>query len=143
MFLGTFSPKLDEKGRIILPAKFFDELASGVVITRGQERCLFLFSNREFENLYGKLAQAPLSNKEARDYARGFLAAANQELPDKQRRVTIPPILRQYAGLDRELTVIGVGSRLEIWDTATWEKYYSDVEEGFANTSGEVIPGLF
>jgi len=143
VFLGTFSPKLDEKGRIILPAKFFEELASGVVVTRGQERCLFLFSNREFENLYGKLAQAPITNKEARDYGRAFLAAANQELPDKQRRVTIPAILRQYAGLDRELTVIGVGNRLEIWDTETWEGYYSRVEDGFATTSGEVIPGLF
>lgn len=143
MFLGTYSPKLDDKGRIILPAKFWDELASGVVVTRGQERCLYVFSQREFESIHEKIRQAPVSNKQARDFNRMFLSGANQELPDKQHRVTIPAQLREYAGLDRELTVIGAGNRAEIWDTAAWDEYYANTENDFANTAEEVIPGLF
>jgi transcriptional regulator MraZ len=143
MFLGTYAPKLDEKGRIILPAKFWDELSSGVVVTRGQEHCLYVFSTREFESLHEKIRQAPVTSKQGRDFLRLFLSGANQEQPDKQRRVTIPASLREYAGLDRDLTVIGAGSRAEIWDTAAWNQYYADTEAGFANTTEEVIPGLF
>lgn len=143
MFLGTYAPKLDDKGRIILPAKFWDELASGVVITRGQERCLYVFSQREFETLHEKIRQAPVTSKQARDFLRLFLSGANQETPDKQHRVTIPAGLRAYAGLDRELTVIGAGNRAEIWDTEAWNNYYEEAESDFVNTTEEVIPGLF
>jgi len=143
VFLGTYAPKLDDKGRLILPAKFWDELANGVVITRGQERCLYVFSTREFENVHDKIRQAPVTSKQARDFMRLFLSGANQETPDKQRRVTIPASLRDYAGLDRDLTVIGAGSRAEIWDTEAWNTYYNETESAFANTTEEVIPGLF
>ena len=143
VFLGTYSPKLDDKGRLILPAKFWDELASGVVVTRGQERCLYVFSQREFEDLHEKIRQAPVTSKQARDFLRLFLSGANQELPDKQRRVTIPANLREYAGLDRDLTVIGAGNRAEIWDTEAWNTYYNETEADFSNTTEEVIPGLF
>ncbi len=97
MFLGTYAPKLDEKGRLVLPARFWDELAAGVVITRGQEHCLYVYSAREFQNVHEKIRQAPTSSKQARDYTRMFLSGASQELPDKQRRVTIPAGLRDYA----------------------------------------------
>ena len=143
MFLGTYAPKLDDKGRIILPAKFRDELASGVVVTRGQERCLYVFSQREFEVLHEKIRQAPVTSKQARDFLRLFLSGASQETPDKQHRVTIPQNLRDYAGLDRELTVIGAGNRAEIWDTDAWNDYYESAESDFVNTTEEVIPGLF
>jgi MraZ protein len=143
MFLGTYAPKLDEKGRLILPAKFWDELASGVVITRGQEHCLYVYSAREFENVHEKIRQAPVSSKQARDYTRMFLSGASQEQPDKQRRVTIPVGLREYASLDRDLTVIGAGSHAEIWDTESWNTYYNETESSYANTAEEVIPGLF
>jgi MraZ protein len=143
MFLGTYAPKLDEKGRLILPAKFWDELSSGVVVTRGQERCLYVFSQRTFESIHEKIRQAPLSNKQARDFNRMFLSGANQEMPDKQRRVTIPAGLREYAGLDRDLTVIGAGDRAEIWDSKAWDEYYASTEDDFSNTTEEVIPGLF
>jgi MraZ protein len=96
VFLGTYEPKLDEKGRIILPAKFRDELSSGLVLT-----------------------------------------------PDKQHRLTIPTTLRTYAGLDRDLAVIGAGSRVEIWDAAAWQTYLTEQEAAFAETAEEVIPGLF
>ena len=143
MFLGTYSPKLDEKGRIILPAKFRDELASGVVITRGQERCLYVFSQREFETIHESIRQASITNKQNRDFLRLFLSGANQETPDKQHRVTLPAMLRSYAGLDRELTVIGAGNRAEIWDTEAWNNYYDSAESDFINNTEEVIPGLF
>ena len=143
MFLGTHAPKLDEKGRIILPAKFRDELASGLVLTRGQEHCVYVFSQPEFESLHEKIRQAPVTSKQARDYLRVFLSGASAEVPDKQNRVTIPATLRSYAGLDRDLVVIGAGSRAEIWDAEAWETYLAEQEATFANTEEEVIPGLF
>ena len=143
MFLGTHAPKLDDKGRVILPAKFWDELASGLVITRGQERCLYVFSEREFESVHEKIRQAPVSNKQARDFLRLFLSGASQERPDSQHRVTIPATLREYAGLGRDLTVIGAGHRVEIWDTQAWNTYYEEQEAAFSDTAEEVIPGLF
>ncbi len=143
MFLGTYAPKLDDKGRMILPAKFWEELSSGLVVTRGQERCLYVFSQREFEQMHEKIRQAPVTSKQARDFLRLFLSGANQEIPDKQHRITIPAHLRSYAGLDRELTVIGAGSRAEIWDTEAWNEYYASTENDFIDTAEEVIPGLF
>lgn len=143
MFLGTHAPKLDDKGRVILPAKFRDELSSGLVITRGLERCLFVFSQREFENVYEKVRQAPLTDKRGRDFQRMFLSGASPEQADSQHRVTIPSGLREWASLDRDLTVIGVGNRAEIWDTTAWESFYDANEDDFSNTAEEVIPGLF
>ena len=143
MLLGTYAPKLDDKGRVILPAKFHEELANGVVVTRGQERCLYVFTEREFEAYYEKLRQAPLSSKQARDFIRLLTSGASQERPDAQHRITIPPVLREYAGLERDLTVIGAGTHAEIWSTQAWESYYEGAESDFSNTSEEVIPGLF
>ncbi|MFT0762373.1 division/cell wall cluster transcriptional repressor MraZ [Actinomyces sp. F1_1611] len=143
MFLGTYEPKLDDKGRLILPAKYREQLAGGLVITRGQERCLYVFPAAEFQEIFQKIRQAPLSSKQARDYTRLMLSGASDEIPDKQGRVTIPVALRQYAGLDRDLTVIGVGSRAEIWDTASWTEYLQRQEDEFAATETEVIPDMF
>jgi MraZ protein len=143
MFLGTYSPRLDEKGRLILPAKYREELAEGLVLTRGQERCLYVFSVREFERVHEQLRAAPLSSKQARDYIRVFLSGASDEVPDKQGRVTIPPPLRDYAGLDRELAVIGAGTRAEIWDAQAWNDYLNEKEAAFSETEEEVVPGLF
>ncbi|UNX55971.1 division/cell wall cluster transcriptional repressor MraZ [Georgenia sp. TF02-10] len=143
MFLGTHAPRLDDKGRLILPAKFREELAGGVVLTRGQERCLYAFPMREFEEMHTRLRQAPVTSKQARDYLRVFLSGAADEVPDKQGRITIPGPLRQYAGLDRDLAVIGAGTRIEIWDAGAWDRYLTAQEEAFAETAEEVIPGLF
>lgn len=143
MFLGTYEPKLDEKGRVILPAKFREELSTGLVLTRGQERCIYVFSAREFEQMSDKIRQAPVTSKQARDYMRVFLSGASAETPDKQHRITIPATLRNYAGLDRDLAVIGAGSRVEIWDAEAWQTYLGEQEVAFAETAEEVIPGLF
>ena len=143
MFLGTFTPRLDDKGRLILPAKFRAELADGLVITRGQERCLYVFSEHEFSEMHDRIRRAPVTSKQARDYLRVFLSGAHPETPDKQHRVTIPQSLRDYAGLDRELAVIGAGSRAEIWDVHAWEQYLSEQESAFSDIEEEVIPGMF
>ncbi|MEX3610191.1 division/cell wall cluster transcriptional repressor MraZ [Rothia sp. LK2588] len=142
MFLGTYSPRLDDKGRIILPAKFREELAEGLVITRGQERCLYVFSMAEFQRIHEQLRSAPISSKQSRDYIRVFLSGASDETPDKQGRITIPPMLRKYAGLDKELAVIGAGSRAEIWDMATWESYLQEKETEFSETDEDELQGF-
>ncbi|HEX5533673.1 MAG TPA: division/cell wall cluster transcriptional repressor MraZ [Actinomycetales bacterium] len=143
MFLGTHSPRLDEKGRLILPARFREQLAAGLVVTRGQERCLYVFPMRGFEEMQHKLQQAPMTSKQARDFLRVFLSGAYDEVPDKQGRITLPAKLRAYAGLEREVAVVGMGDRAEIWDAAAWEAYLEEKEGVFADTHDEVVPGLF
>jgi len=143
VFLGTHSPRLDDKGRLILPARFREQLADGLVLTRGQDRCLYVFPVAEFERLHEQLRQAPLSSKQARDYLRVLLSGASDEVPDRQGRITVPPALRGYAGLSRDCAVIGAGSRVEIWDEPTWADYLAEQEGAFAATAEEVVPGLF
>jgi len=143
MFLGTHEPKLDEKGRLILPARFRDELSDGLVITKGQERCLYVFPVNEFSLITERLRQAPVTEKKSRDYLRVMFAGAHDEVPDNQGRVTIPSGLRTYASLEKNCVVIGANTRLEIWDSTTWNSYLSDREKTFADVSEEVLPGLF
>ncbi|MCV7601811.1 division/cell wall cluster transcriptional repressor MraZ [Micrococcus luteus] len=143
MFLGTYTPRLDEKSRLILPAKFREELAEGLVLTRGQERCIYVFSAREFERVHEQMRSAPLSSRQARDYIRVFLSGASDEVPDKQGRVTVPAPLRQYAGLDRDVSVIGAGTRVEIWDSESWNTYLAEQEAAFSETDEDVLPGVF
>jgi MraZ protein len=142
VFLGTHNPRLDDKGRLFLPAKFRDRLASGLVVTRGQERCLYVFPMDEFVRVAEGMRSAPMTSKAARDYLRVFLSGASDEIPDKQGRVTVPPTLREYAGLTRDCTVIGAGSRVEVWDSTAWNTYLASTEQAFADQAEEVIPGL-
>jgi MraZ protein len=141
LFLGTHTPRLDEKGRLILPAKFRDELAGGLVITKGQERCLYVFTTVEFRRLAERLEATPVTHKAARAYGRVFFAGAYDEVPDKQGRVTIPAHLREYAGLDRDLVVIGASSRVEIWDQEAWQAYLATNEDAYAGIEEGVLPG--
>ena len=143
MFLGTYEPKIDDKGRVILPARFREDMEGGIVLTRGQEHCIYAFPAQEFEQMTVELRRAPLSSKQARDYVRVLLSGAYKEVPDKQGRIPLPPDLRKYAGLDRELTVIGAGSRAEIWNSQAWNDYLSVQEDVFSQTENEIIPGMF
>jgi MraZ protein len=143
VFLGTYSPRLDDKGRLFLPAKFRDELAGGLVVTKGQERCLYVFSGGEFARLTERLREAPLTAKGARDYSRVFFASAHDDVPDKQGRVTVPQPLRDYAGLSRDCVVIGANTRVEIWAADAWADYLAGQEEHFSSLSEEVLPGVF
>jgi MraZ protein len=142
VFLGTHQPRLDEKGRLILPAKYRDELAGGMVITKGQERCLYVFPAAEFAAITERTAAVPVTSKASRDYLRVLYAGASDETADKQGRVMIPAGLRTYAGLDRDVVVIGANTRLEIWDRATWEAYLEAQEPQFADLAEEVLPGV-
>ena len=142
MFLGTHQPRLDDKGRLFLPAKYREELAEGLVITKGQERCLYVFPVEEFQRITEALSTAPVTAKAVRDYSRVFFASASDETPDKQGRITIPQSLRQYAGLVRDCVVIGANTRLEIWDAQAWDTYLGAQEQAFADLSEEVLPGI-
>ena len=142
MFFGTYTPKLDEKGRLILPAKFRDQLSGGLMVTRGQEHCLYVWPQAEVERITERLREAPVSNKATRDYVRMFASAASDETPDKQGRITIPPKLREWASLDKDVVVIGVMNRIEIWDEAAWSSYSEDNEESYAEISEGVFGGV-
>jgi MraZ protein len=142
VFLGTHTPRLDEKGRLILPAKYRDELAPGLVLTKGQERCLYVFPLPEFDRITQALRAAPVTAKAVRDYSRVFFASASDEMPDKQGRVTLPAALREYAGLQRDCVVIGANTRLEIWDATAWTSYLDRQEDAFSDASEEVLPGV-
>ena len=142
MFLGTHTPRLDEKGRLFLPAKYRDELARGLILTKGQERCVYVFPVTEFERITEALRTAPVTAKGLRDYSRVFFASASDEVPDKQGRITIPPALREYAALNRDCVVIGANTRLEIWDSQAWASYLDQQEDAFSEASQEVLPGV-
>lgn len=142
MFLGTHTPRLDDKGRLALPARFRTELAGGVVVTKGQEHCLFAFPLDEFGRITEALRSAPVTQRSVRDYSRVFFASASHEVPDGQGRITVPPALRDYAGLTKDCVVIGANTRVEIWDATAWHTYLADREQAFADAEDEVMPGV-
>ena len=138
MFLGTHTPRLDEKGRLFLPAKYRDEVAGGVVITKGQERCLAVFPAAEFARQAEELqlaerdAATPEDKKRTRMRTRQFFGSAADDVPDRQGRITVPAPLRAYAGLERDCVVVGANTRLEIWDAAAWVSYEASHDPDFA-----------
>jgi MraZ protein len=140
VFLGTHTPRLDDKGRLFLPAKYRDDLAGGVVITKGQgqERCLYVFPKDEFARIAEALRSQPETTQAVRDRSRVFFASASDELPDRQGRITVPQSLRTYAGLQRDCVVVGANTRLEIWETQAWETYEAAQEAA----AEEVLPGV-
>lgn len=138
MFLGTYYPRLDEKGRLVMPAKYREDLQGGVVVTRGQERCLYVFTRPEFQARTEDLKRAPVSSRRSREALRMLAASAHDDVPDKQGRLSLPAPLREYAGLDREVAVVGALSRLEIWERQAWEQYQAENEDAFADLDEEV-----
>ena len=143
MLLGTHTPKVDDKGRIILPAKFRTGLADGVVLTKGQDRSLVLWPMAEFEAAAARVREASQSNASVRAYSRVLFSSAFDQVPDKQGRITVPPALREYAGLERECVVVGNHHTIEIWDTSAWQDYLATQDAAFAELDEEVVPGLF
>lgn len=140
VFLGTHTPRLDDKGRLILPAKFRDPLARGLVVTKGQDRCLVIWPEEEFRRYADTLRAASLTSERARGFTRVFFSSAFDEVPDKQGRITIPPALREYAGLTRDLVVVGADTRIEVWDAQAWTTYLTQQEQAFAEVDEEVVP---
>lgn len=139
LFLGTHTPKLDEKGRLILPAKFRESLTAGLVMTKGQERCLVIWAQEQFAEYAESLRARSQNNEKVRAFTRVFFSSAFDDVADKQGRVTIPAQLRQWAGLDRELVVIGADTRIEIWDSVAWSQYLAVQEPGFASLDEEIV----
>ena len=128
MFLGEYQHSLDAKGRIILPSKFRGLLADGCVLTRGLDKCLAVYPPQEWESVSVRLRESSQSNRQVRDFLRIWYASAVEEEPDKQGRITVPEHLREYAGLEREVTVAGVHDHLEIWDRTKWRQQLHEVE---------------
>ena len=142
VLLGTYTPKIDDKGRVALPAKFRAQLGEGFVMARGQEHCVYVLPMVEFQRITTQIQRSSMSNKSARDYLRVFLSGAVDEQPDKQGRIVVPPMLRNYASLGNEIVVIGVGTRAEIWNKSAWEAYLSDREQGYADIADDVLPAV-
>lgn len=136
--MGEYQHSLDDKARITIPAKFRDGLGASFVVTRGLDRCLFVFPRSDFEALEAKLRAMPLSRTDVRQFVRLLFSGASDCELDRQGRIILPSNLREYAGLARDCYVIGVGSRVEIWDQGIWLSY----SEGGAESFNELAGGL-
>ncbi len=128
MFIGEYQHNIDAKGRMAVPAKFRTKLGNGAIITRGLDKCLFIFGAKEWTNLAEKITALPLSQANSRAFARLMLAGAADVEFDAQGRALIPEHLRTYAGLSKNAVVIGVFNRIEVWDEATWNEYKTKTE---------------
>ena len=141
-FMGTYTPKLDDKGRLFLPAKFRDQLTEGLVVTRGQERCSTVWPMAEFVELTERAREAPVTVKGARDYTRFLFAGASEETPTSRAGSPSRRCCASTPSLDRDVVVIGVMNRVEIWDPPRWQTYSAEQEEKFSDLSEEVFPGV-
>lgn len=133
MLMGEFHHNIDEKGRLILPAKFREELGENFIITRGLEECLFVYPNDEWEKITKKLNSLPFTKKDARSFMRFFLSGATAAEFDKQGRINITSPLVTYADLKKECVIIGVGDRLEIWSSDRWNNFYGTNKDSLSD----------
>lgn len=140
MFMGEYNHSIDTKGRLIVPAKFRDVLGDSFVVTKGLDGCLFVYPDSEWNVFEEKLKTLPLTNKNARQFTRFFLAGAASCEVDKQGRILIPQVLREFAGLEKDVVLVGVGTRIEIWSKEQWDESINgydadmdDVAENMAN----------
>lgn len=141
MFIGEYQHNLDDKARLAIPTKFRQQLAKGAVVTRGLDRCLFVYPATEWKKLADKLAALPIAQANTRAFARLMLAGAMDCTPDKQGRVILPEYLRDYAAINKAVVVTGLYNRLEIWDEATWKKYKTNTEQE-SNSIAEALGAL-
>ena len=121
MFMGEYNHTVDDKGRLIIPSKFREELGDSFVVTKGLDGCLFVYAESEWKLLEERLKALPLTNKDARAFARYMLAGAAEVEPDKQGRILLPQVLRTFAELEKDVVLIGVASRVEIWNKDKWD----------------------
>ncbi|PKR78530.1 cell division/cell wall cluster transcriptional repressor MraZ [Halalkalibacillus sediminis] len=139
MFMGEYQHNIDTKGRVIVPAKFREDLGQSFVITRGLDKCLFAYPLDEWKNLEEKLKKLPLTKKDARAFTRFFFSGAVDCEIDKQGRANVPSPLRSYADLEKECVVIGVSNRIEIWAKDKWEEYVKESEESFTEIAENMM----
>lgn len=139
MLMGEYHHTIDEKGRLILPSKFREDLGSEFVVTRGLEECLFVYPKIEWEKITQKLKNLPFTKKDARSFMRFFLSGATATVFDKQGRINITSSLISYADLKKECVIIGVGDRLEIWSLEKWDAFYDNNK----NVLSDIAENLF
>jgi len=143
VFLGTHTPRLDDKGRLTLPAKFRDDLAGGLMVTKGQDHSLAVYPKEEFAALARRAAAAPRNNPRARAFVRALAAGTDEQRLDGQGRIVLSAEHRRYANLDRDCAVIGSVDFLEIWDKRAWDTYLAEHEEDYAQARDESLGGIF
>ncbi len=131
MFMGEYSHSIDAKGRLIMPAKYREQLGNEFVVTKGLDGCLFVYPQEEWQSIETKFREVPLTTKDARKFSRFFFAGAAACEIDKQGRILLPSVLREFAGLEKDVVLVGVLNRIEIWDKAKWEETngYDDMDE--------------
>ncbi|MCM3087333.1 MraZ protein [Bhargavaea ginsengi] len=139
MFMGEYQHTVDTKGRLIIPAKFRDDLDGGFVVTRGLDKCLFAYTMDEWHRLEEKLKALPVTKKDARAFTRFFFSGATEVELDKQGRVNLPANLLSYAGVEKDCVVLGVSSRIEIWAKEAWEGYFEESEDSFNEIAENLI----
>jgi MraZ protein len=141
MFIGEYHHTIDEKGRLSVPKKFRGELEKGLVITKGLDGCLFIYTNNEWEKMSTKLNSLPLTNKNAREFKRHMTSGAMDLEIDGQGRVILPEYLREFAGIKKNVVVAGIAERIEIWDEVVWNKHASEIA-GKTEEIAESMDGL-
>lgn len=137
--MGEYHHNIDQKGRLIIPAKMREGLGESFVITRGLDQCLFGYPLSEWADIEEKLKALPLTKKDARAFTRFFFSGATESEIDKQGRINLPSTLLQYAKLEKECVILGVSNRIEIWDKSIWEEYFAQSEESFAEIAENMI----
>ncbi len=138
MFIGEYQHTIDEKGRLAVPVKFRTALAKGAVVTRGLDNCLFLYPQKDWQELASKLSKLPISQANTRAFSRLMLAGAMDVSLDKQGRIILPDYLRKYASTKKKVVIAGLYNRLEIWDEVSWNKYKTTTEKD----SGDIAEAL-
>ncbi|WP_199618971.1 division/cell wall cluster transcriptional repressor MraZ [Paenibacillus alkalitolerans] len=139
MFMGEYQHSVDEKGRMIIPAKFREELGTSFVMTRGLDQCLFVYPMSEWKVLEQKLKSLSLMKSDARAFTRFFFSGAVECELDKQGRVNIPGNLREHAKLEKDCIVIGVSNRVEVWSKEAWESYSQQSEQSFNEIAEKLV----
>ena len=139
MFLGEYQHTLDVKGRITIPSKFREQLQERFVATKGLDNCIFLYPMDEWQAIENKLKSLPFTRADVRAFARFFFSGASELEVDKQGRVVLPGNLRDYAGIDKEVIIIGVGTRVEIWSNDSWNEYNQKAESGYEEIAESLV----
>lgn len=139
MFMGEYQHTIDEKGRMIIPAKFREALGAQFIVTRGLDSCLFVYPKEEWAVLEQKLKSLPLMKSDARAFTRFFFSGATECELDKQGRINIPNTLCEYAKLEKECVVLGVSNRVEIWSKEVWTSYFQQSEQSFNEIAEKLV----
>lgn len=142
MLIGEYHHSIDDKKRLIIPAKFREQLGNEFIITRGIENCLFAYSTANWEKIVQKLESLPFTKKDARQFTRFFLSGATIAEFDKQGRIVITQPLIDYANIEKECVIIGTGDRLEIWDSTAWNQFFNSAKDNMSDIAENLFESV-